>query len=64
MDSLLEGKLTPFLVSKHVLSEEIANIRYNLQKIYQKFYLMQLDAAYYYSCAKVMPDIEMIYSLH
>ena len=40
------------MVPKHVLSEEIANIRYILQKSYQKFYLMQLDAAYYYSGAK------------
>ena len=27
VESLLEGALTPFLVPKHVLSEEIANIR-------------------------------------
>ena len=52
VESPLERKLTPFLVPKHVLAEEIANIRYILQKSYQKFYLMQLDAAYYYSGGK------------
>ena len=54
VESLLEEELTPFFVPKHVLSKEIANIRYTLQKSYQKFYLMQLHAAYYYSCAKVI----------
>lgn len=52
VESLLEGKISPFLIPKHLLSEIIANIRHKLQKSYQKFYLIQLDASFYYSSGK------------
>ena len=52
VESLLEEKFTIFLVQKHVLSQVIANIRQKLRKSYHKFYLLHLDASFYYSGAK------------
>ncbi|XP_062603682.1 uncharacterized protein LOC134265486, partial [Saccostrea cucullata] len=54
VENLLEGKISPFLIPKHILSKVISNIRHKLRKSYQKFYLVQLDASFYYSGGKFL----------
>lgn len=45
VESLLEGKISPFLIPKHILAEVISSIQ---------FYLIQLDSSFYYSSNKFL----------
>lgn len=47
--SLSEGKISPFLIPKHILAEVISSIRHKLRQSYHKIYLIQLDSSFYYS---------------
>lgn len=49
IQSLLEGNISPFLISKHMFGRVLAEINHNLRKSYQKFYLVHTDPSYYYS---------------
>lgn len=49
IQSLLEGNISPFLISKHMFGRVLAEINHKLKISYQKLYLVHTDPSYYYS---------------
>ena len=52
VQSLVEGKITPFLIDRTVLSHVIRSIHSKLKKSYKQFYLTHTDVGYFYSNGK------------
>ena len=54
VQSLVEGKLTPYLLSREILSDVLHNIKSRMSKSYSQFHLTHLNPSYYYSNGKFM----------
>ncbi|XP_062574148.1 uncharacterized protein LOC134235987 [Saccostrea cucullata] len=54
IQSLLEGKITPFLIPKFLITRTLSNINFKLRKSYKNFYLIHTDYSFYYSHEKFL----------
>ena len=52
VQSLVQGRVTPHLISKQTLSHVLHTIKLRMRKHYSQFYLTHLDPSFYYSHGK------------